>query len=98
MAMSSEAAVKKVLSHLKIIRIWADQGNNHDGIWPECCEDVAHWEDDAISLIESLYTPNDAMLSLIYAGQHDKRFKIGDTIRYTPTEVYNILMEGKRKP
>ena len=98
MTMPSNAEIKRVLSHLKIIRIWADTDKNNDGIWPECCEDIVHWTDDAILLIESLFTPNDAMLSLIYAGQHDKRFKIGETIRYTPSEVYNILMEGKREP
>lgn len=28
---------------------------------------------------------------LIEAGQHDKKFSLGDTIRYTPSEVADII-------
>lgn len=30
---------------------------------------------------------------LVESGQNDTRFKLGDTIRYTPTEVANLLRE-----
>lgn len=98
MANFDDITRNKVLSHLKIINTWASVDEHYGGIGPECCDDIAQWTEEAINLIESLFTPNDAMLTLIHAGQCDKRFKIGDTIRYTPSETCSILMEGKRKP
>ena len=32
-------------------------------------------------------------LALVIRGQSDKRFKLGDTIRYTPSEVQQIINE-----
>lgn len=32
-------------------------------------------------------------LALVKRGQSDKRFKLGDTIRYTPSEVQQIINE-----
>lgn len=34
-------------------------------------------------------------LILIMEGQHDKRFKLGETIRYTPYDVKEILQKHK---
>ncbi len=88
----------KALSHLKIIRTWAFTDKQYGGIGPECCDDIVQWIDEAVSVMESLFTPDDVMLTLIDAGHHDRKFKLGETIRYTPTEVQKILLEGKRTP
>ena len=42
------------------------------------------------------YTPEDVLNTIVVHGQNDtQRFKIGETIKYTPTEIYNILNRGE---
>lgn len=43
-----------VISHLQIVRTWADVDGKRDGIWPECCEDVVRWMDESLALLEAL--------------------------------------------
>ena len=37
------------------------------------------------------FTPDDVMTALVIYGQTDKQFRIGETIRYSPSEVQHIL-------
>ena len=43
-----------------------------------------------------LFSPGDVCKAMILHGQRDTRFKLGDTIRYSPTEVHDILNEDRR--
>jgi len=45
---------------------------------------------------EKLFSPGDVCKAMILHGQRDKHFKLGDTIRYSPTEVHDILNEARR--
>ena len=38
-----------------------------------------------------LIETKDVLLALVEHGQRDKRFKLGDTIRYSPSEVKEII-------
>ena len=37
------------------------------------------------------YTPEEAMIKLVETGQSDPKFKLGETIKYSPSEVKKIL-------
>lgn len=41
------------------------------------------------------FSPYEVCDALVEAGQHDKKFKIGDTIKYSPSEVCDILMKRR---
>ena len=43
---------------------------------------------------DRLFTAEEVRAAIVNHGQSDKRFKLGETIQYTPDEVENILMEG----
>lgn len=38
-----------------------------------------------------LYTPGEVCTAMVLHGQGNKRFKLGETIRYSPSEVEKIL-------
>lgn len=40
---------------------------------------------------ERRFTPYEVGLAMVTAGQNDIRFKLGETIRYSPSEVEKIL-------
>ena len=47
---------------------------------------------DALKALKMNYfTPADISDLLIEYGQHDSHFKLGETIKYSPSEVYTIL-------
>ena len=37
------------------------------------------------------FTAEDVLLTLVECGQNDPQFKLGDTIKYSPADIYNIL-------
>lgn len=45
----------------------------------------------AIVLLKRSFTPKEVYDTVIEHGQHDKRFKLGDKIDYSFTEVVDIL-------
>lgn len=49
---SDQADYKDIVSHLKIIRTWADVDRKYGGIMPECCENIVTWIDDALELLK----------------------------------------------
>lgn len=40
---------------------------------------------------QKLYTPEEVWNIIVEHGQHDSRFKLGEIIKYSPTEVMEIL-------
>ena len=72
----------------------------HDGENGQCdadkehrynCEYRPYWCPlEAIMLEKLIYK---IQLILVKEGQHDKRFKLGDYIKYTPCEVAEILQK-----
>ena len=42
----------KVISHLAIIRTWAEVDQKRGGINPECCADIVKWIDEALELLK----------------------------------------------
>lgn len=46
---------------------------------------------DAAELLKTSFTPQEVYDTVIEYGQHDKRFKLGDKIDYSFTEVVYIL-------
>ena len=44
---------------------------------------------------EKSFTPDEVWNILIEHGQHDMRFKLGEIIKYSPSEVLDILKEVK---
>lgn len=42
----------ETITHLQIIRTWADVDRKYGGINPECCEDIVKWIDDALELLQ----------------------------------------------
>lgn len=40
-----------------------------------------------------LYTPGEVCTAMVLHGQGNKRFKLGETIRYSPSEVEKILKD-----
>lgn len=46
--------------------------------------------------LDKLFSPGDVYKAMVQNGQHDTRFKLGETIRYSPSEVHDILREGRR--
>jgi hypothetical protein len=49
---SDQADYKDIVSHLQIIRTWADVDRKYGGIKPECCEHIVTWIDDALELLK----------------------------------------------
>ena len=43
------------------------------------------------NLREKQFSPGDVMTAMALHGQSDERFKLGETIRYSPSEVKHIL-------
>lgn len=39
------------------------------------------------------FTPYEVEVILVEYGQHDRRFKLGETIKYSPSDVRRILEE-----
>ena len=46
---------------------------------------------DALALLKKSFTPQEVYDTVIEHGQHDKRFKLGDKIDYSFTDVVDIL-------
>lgn len=46
---------------------------------------------DAAELLKTSFTPKEVYDTVVEHGQHDKRFKLGDKIDYSFTEVVYIL-------
>ena len=49
---------------------------------------------DAVTLLKTTYTPEEARCVLVSHGQQDKRFGWGEVIKYSPSEVQEILEEA----
>lgn len=49
---SGRADYDQIISHLQIIRTWADVERKYGGIKPDCCEDIVTWIDDALELLK----------------------------------------------
>ena len=47
-------------------------------------------------LDEKTFSPHEVNIALVIHGQSDLRFKLGETIKYSPSEVEEIL-EGENK-
>ena len=45
----------------------------------------------AVNLLKRSFTPQEVYDAVIEHGQHDKQFKLGDTINYSFQEVVEIL-------
>lgn len=44
---------------------------------------------------QKLFTPNEVWSIMVKNGQHDSQFKLGEIIKYSPTEVKKILEADK---
>ena len=49
---SDQADYNDIVSHLKIIRTWAEVDRKYGGIMPDCCEHIVTWIDDALELLK----------------------------------------------
>lgn len=56
-----------------------------------CFDDTLHAIDDAIALLKRSFTPQEVYDTVIEHAQHDMRFKLGDKIDYSFTDVVDIL-------
>lgn len=89
-------ARKEVRYHLQIIHTWAAVYKKYGGIRPECCEDIEKWAMDAIEMLDSLYSPQEVREAMLETGHHELQFRLGDFIRYSPSEVQEILEDYRR--
>ena len=48
---------------------------------------------EAAEMMKRMYTPDEVCGKVSLHGQHDHRFKLGETIRYSPSEILKILKE-----
>ena len=57
------------------------------------CGNKADWQRvyDALALLKKSFTPEEVYKTVIEYGQHDMRFRLGDRIDYTFTDVIDIL-------
>lgn len=46
---------------------------------------------DAAEMIEQMFTPSQVCAAMVVHGQGNRRFKLGETISYSPSEVEKIL-------
>jgi len=46
---------------------------------------------DALELVKRSFTPEEVYRTVIEHGQHDRRFRLGDAINYSFSEVVDIL-------
>lgn len=49
---SGRADCEQIISHLQIIRTWAEVDRKYGGIKPECCDHIVKWIDDALELLK----------------------------------------------
>ena len=49
-------------------------------------------ENEMVLMDVKRYTPWEVDSALVVHGQNDKKFKLGETIKYSPTEVRKILL------
>lgn len=68
---------------------YKDGGCGASGQWNHYADSAA----DAWNQREKQFSPSDVMLKMVLHGQGDKRFRLGETIRYSPSEVQHILEE-----
>ena len=57
--------------------------------YPYCCDDCQTKEPEMEELVKKIE------LILVEEGQHDKKFRLGEIIKYSPSEVKNILLKHK---
>lgn len=50
-----------------------------------------HLKYEALEMLKGSFTPQEVYNTVIEHGQHDKRFKLGDKIDYSFTDVVDIL-------
>lgn len=86
--LSREDTIKGLECCQKFVNCDANGGCPYKAIRDKCLETAIR---DAIALLKSSFTPKEVYDIVIEHGQHDKRFKLGDTIDYTFTEVVDIL-------
>ena len=55
------------------------------------CDDGTNMEKDALALLKRSFTPQEVYDTVIKHAQHDMRFKLGDKIDYSFTDVVDIL-------
>lgn len=46
---------------------------------------------NAAGLLRGSFLPDEAAMAIVRFGQNDKKFKLGETIRYSPSEIGQIL-------
>lgn len=46
---------------------------------------------NAAGLLRGSFSPDEAAMAIVRFGQSDKNFKLGETIRYSPSEIGQIL-------
>ena len=64
-----------------------DSGCGASGQWNHYADDAA----DAWNSRENSFSASDVGRAMVVHGQNDKRFSWGDTIRYSPSEVEELL-------
>lgn len=55
------------------------------------CNAIHKYVQDAIDLLKKSFTPDEAYFAVIEHGRHDRRFRLGDPIKYSFPEVIDIL-------
>jgi len=48
---------------------------------------------NAAGLLRGSFLPDEAAMAIVRFGQNDKQFKLGETIRYSPSEICKIFKE-----
>lgn len=64
-----------------------DGGCGASGQWNHYADLAA----EAWNTREKQFSPDDVMMKMVVHGQADRRFKLGETIRYSPSDVRKIL-------
>ena len=67
------------------------------GMKPKCvdlCSECARKVYDFVFGQENRYTAEELRDILVEHGQHDLKFKLGETIKYSPSDIYKILKRG----
>ena len=85
---------------MDVVQLALDQGGQHITVtsneeeeyitifpWDGCCDN----HDTEVG--KTTFTPNEVLAAIVAYGQKDRRFKLGDTIMYSPSEIHKILTE-----
>lgn len=83
---------EKVVSHLQILRTWCAVNPDFGmGLDIDDCPKAVEWLDAALALLKKSFTPKEVYDVVVEHAQHDTRFKLGDKIDYSFTDVVDIL-------